>query len=108
MLSEKQQMLLLEILNCFARTKKQDLTKNWFLKNTDLFYNTPDFYSKMHDLKEQGLMMNDGISSRAKEKLWFLTFKGEILAKTLATLPNNEKFKKHLKSEVVEVEFEFD
>jgi len=76
-------MLLLEILNCFARTKKQDLTKNWFLKNTDLFYNTPDFYSKMHDLKEQGL-------------------------KTLATLPNNEKFKKHLKSEVVEVEFEFD
>lgn len=92
MLTEKDQLVLLELL--FYGRK----TRTWLLKNTKLFCNEPDFYNRMNRLKNFGLVQGSAF--------WSLTFKGEILTKLLALLPNNSKdYAKNLRSEIIEFEY---
>ena len=92
MLTEKDQLILLELLG----GKK---TRIWLLKNTKLFCNEPDFYNRMNRLKELGVVFGSAY--------WKLTNKGILLAKLLALLPNNPKdYTKNLKSEIIEFIYE--
>jgi len=86
MLSEKEQIVLLELLF------HGNLTRKWFLKNTDCFYTTTDFFQRMKKLKDFGLVMNDGINiNKDNSKSWYLTFKGQLRAKLIALDKNNPK-----------------
>ena len=100
MLSEPEQIILLELL------LHGKLNRNWFLKNTNFFSNTPDFFKRMAKLKDYGLIMNDGKIDRFKQKDYFLTFKGEIRAKLIALDRNNPKnYTINLRSELIDFEY---
>ncbi len=90
MLSEKEQLILLELLF------HGKLDRNWFLKNTEIFCNSPEFFKIMANLKEYRLIANNGFNinksiNKNTPKVWFLTWRGEMLAIWLAKLPNNPK-----------------
>lgn len=83
------------------------LSRSWFLKNTDCFSNSNDFFVALRDLKEFNLITCDGENiNKNNPKLWRLTFKGELRAKLLGLDKNNPKdYTKNLKDEIIEFEY---
>jgi len=88
MLTDKEQLILLELLT------HEKLSRKEFIKNTNLFCNDAYFFKKMKKLRTMGLLHGSAF--------WKLTFKGYIRAKLIALDGNNPKdYAKNLKKDVV-------